>query len=149
MINYIFFAQTKVILCTSSSCVCYSKVVWFCYATLNKKSLFTLYLPVRRIWKLNTVVKKIDQPVLRLQHLQLCPYEHTQPQPPIQSTGSVPGINWPESGVNRSPPSSSEVEERVKLYIYFLSVVMATCRVNFTPPCTCKYAERHSERKCK
>ena len=34
------------------------------------------------------------------------------------STGSSPGVKWPERGVDHLPPSSAEVEERVELDIY-------------------------------
>jgi hypothetical protein len=33
-------------------------------------------------------------------------------------TGPFPGVTWPGRGVNHPPPSSSEVKERVKLYLY-------------------------------
>ena len=33
-------------------------------------------------------------------------------------TGSFPGIMWLGRGVNHPPPSSTEVMERVELYIY-------------------------------
>ena len=36
-------------------------------------------------------------------------------------TGSFPGIKRPGRGVKRPPPSSAEVKERVKLYLYFPS----------------------------
>jgi hypothetical protein len=33
-------------------------------------------------------------------------------------TGSLPGVKWPGRGVDHPPSSSSEVKERVELYIY-------------------------------
>jgi len=34
------------------------------------------------------------------------------------STGSFPGVKWPERGVDRPPPSSAVVKERAGLYLY-------------------------------
>jgi hypothetical protein len=40
-------------------------------------------------------------------------------QPPIKWVqGLFPGMKWPGSGVDHSPPSSAEVKERVELYLY-------------------------------
>jgi len=36
-------------------------------------------------------------------------------------TGSFPGVKRPGRGVDRPPPSSAKVKERVELYLYFLS----------------------------
>ena len=48
-------------------------------------------------------------------------------------TGSFPRINWPGRGVDHPPPFSSEVKERVKLYLYSTSGPLVACyRVNFT-----------------
>jgi hypothetical protein len=33
-------------------------------------------------------------------------------------TGSFPGVKRPDRGVDRRPPSSAEVKERVELYLY-------------------------------
>ena len=33
-------------------------------------------------------------------------------------TGSFPTVKWPGRGVNHPPPSSTEVKERVELYLY-------------------------------
>jgi hypothetical protein len=33
-------------------------------------------------------------------------------------TGSFPGVKWPGRGVDHPPTSSSEVKERVELYLY-------------------------------
>jgi len=33
-------------------------------------------------------------------------------------TGSFPGVNQPESGVDHPPPLRAEVKERVELYLY-------------------------------
>jgi hypothetical protein len=37
------------------------------------------------------------------------------------STGSFPGVKWPGRGVDHPPPSSAEVKERGKLYLYSTS----------------------------
>ena len=40
---------------------------------------------------------------------------------PVSSTmdiGSFPGVKWPRRGVYHPPPSSTEVKETVKLYVY-------------------------------
>jgi hypothetical protein len=44
------------------------------------------------------------------------------PTQPTIGTGSFPGVKQPGSGVNHPPPSSTEVKERVELYLYSLSV---------------------------
>jgi len=36
-------------------------------------------------------------------------------------TVSLPGVNRPSRGVERTPPPSAKVKERVELYIYFPS----------------------------
>jgi len=36
-------------------------------------------------------------------------------------TGSFPKVKWPGRGVHHPPPSSSEVRERVELYLYATS----------------------------
>jgi len=36
-------------------------------------------------------------------------------------TGSFPEVKWPGHGVDHTPPSSTEVIERVELYPYFTS----------------------------
>jgi hypothetical protein len=33
-------------------------------------------------------------------------------------TGSFPGVKWPGRGVDHTPPSSSEVKERVELFVH-------------------------------
>jgi hypothetical protein len=37
-------------------------------------------------------------------------------------TGSFPGVKWPWRGVDHPPPSRAEVNERVELYTYSLSL---------------------------
>ena len=50
-------------------------------------------------------------------------------------TGSFPGVKRPGRGVDYPPPSSPEVDGRVKLYICSpLWAFVACCRVNFTLP---------------
>ena len=39
----------------------------------------------------------------------------------IMATGSFPGVKRPRRGVDHPPLSSTEVKERVKLYLYFPS----------------------------
>jgi hypothetical protein len=47
--------------------------------------------------------------------------------------GSFPGVKWPGRGVDYPPPSSAEVEGRVKLYICSpLWDLVAYYRENFT-----------------
>jgi len=41
-----------------------------------------------------------------------------------KSTGSFMGVKRPGNGVNHLPPSSTEVKERVELYLYSLSVLL-------------------------
>jgi len=36
-------------------------------------------------------------------------------------TRSFPGIKWPGCGVDRPPPSSAKVKERVEVYLFFPS----------------------------
>jgi hypothetical protein len=45
----------------------------------------------------------------------------TQPASYTMGTESFPGVKRPGRGVDNPPPSSAEVKERVKLYIYFHS----------------------------
>jgi len=53
---------------------------------------------------------------------------------PTQSptNGSVPVLKQPGCGVDHPFPSSAEVKERVKLYIYSASGPLCLSRVNFT-----------------
>jgi hypothetical protein len=44
-----------------------------------------------------------------------------QPASYTMGTGSLPGLKWPERGVNHPPLSNAEVKERAGLYFYFLS----------------------------
>jgi len=46
------------------------------------------------------------------------------------STGAFPGVKRPVRGLDNPPPSSAEVKERIKLYIYYTFV--AGYRVNFS-----------------
>ena len=49
---------------------------------------------------------------------------------------SFPGVKRPEPGVDRPPPSSAEVKERVELYLYFpseLSWPVLGCPLPFLP----------------
>jgi hypothetical protein len=45
------------------------------------------------------------------------------PAPCKTNTGSFSGLKWPGLGVDHPLPSSTEVKERVKLYLYFLSML--------------------------
>jgi len=35
-----------------------------------------------------------------------------------RGTETFPGVKWPGRGVERQPPSSAEVKEKVQLYLY-------------------------------
>ena len=37
------------------------------------------------------------------------------------STGSLPGVKRPERGVDHPPPFTTEIKERVELYLYYTS----------------------------
>ena len=53
-------------------------------------------------------------------------------QPNRMGTGSFPGVKRSGSGVDNSSPRSTEVKERVELYIYSPSgSSWPVCRVNF------------------
>jgi hypothetical protein len=45
-----------------------------------------------------------------------------QPASRTMDTGSFPGVKRPGRGIDRQPPSSAEVKERVELYLYSPSV---------------------------
>jgi hypothetical protein len=47
-------------------------------------------------------------------------------------TGSLPGVKRPGRGVDHPPPSSAEVNERVKLHLLHLCAFVACYRVKFT-----------------
>jgi hypothetical protein len=47
-------------------------------------------------------------------------------------TGSFPVVKRPGRGVDHPPPSSAEVKEKVKLYLFPFRTFVACSRVNFT-----------------
>jgi DNA-binding sugar fermentation-stimulating protein len=49
-------------------------------------------------------------------HVQTCPGAH--PVSYIMDTGSLLGLERPRRRVGHSPPSSTEVKERIELYLY-------------------------------
>ena len=46
-------------------------------------------------------------------------------------TGSFPGVKRPGRGFYHPPPSSTEVKERVELYLYLFWAFVTRSRVNF------------------
>jgi len=46
----------------------------------------------------------------------------THPDAYTVDTSSLWGVRWPGHGINRAPPSSAKVKERVDLYLYSPSV---------------------------
>jgi len=51
----------------------------------------------------------------------------------IMGTGSFLGIKWPGRGVDHTPPPSTEVKERVELYLYSPIWAFVACStLNFT-----------------
>ena len=80
-----------------------------------RKRLLSLSL-AKPIMGRQTILKTCELFIYADIHYLTGPRAH--PSSYTMGTGSLPGVNRPGSGVYHPPPSSTEVEGRVELYIY-------------------------------